>query len=69
MPPPVPVDSTVTLIPGLAHEILRDRLGERIDGRGTDNADIVGRAGASRGFGTACNEQRRKRQRQDHLVH
>ena len=34
MPAPVPVDSTITLVPGIgALEFLGDRRGERIDGR------------------------------------
>ena len=44
MPPPVPVDSTTGVLPraGLA-ELLGHRRGERIDGRGTDDPDLVAR--------------------------
>jgi hypothetical protein len=56
--------------PGRPSELLGDRLRERVNGRGADDSDAARRSGATAAaIRPARHEQRRKRQRGEHLLH
>ena len=52
-----------------AHELLGDRLGEGIDGRGTDDLHLARSASAPAGFRPTGHDKRCERQRDQHPLH